>query len=176
MGRFIATLMLVCAAAALVLGITHSVTKPLIASQEAKETKRALESVVPGADEYKHKALMDNEYYEAYKADKPVGYVLHAKGRGYAGSILMLIGIDTDGRITGLEILSQNETPGLGAKCIEVKRGQTEPWFLKQFIGKDASSLSLKNIEAITGATITSDAIIKAAKEEVGRFLSSIRK
>jgi len=172
--KLIVTLTIVCAVAALVLGITYTATKPLITGQEISEKKEALESVLPGADKYEQKTIAGKQYYEGYKGSLLVGYALSIEGDGYAGKIEMLVGVDQKGKIRGLEVLSQDETPGLGARCIEVKRGDKNPWFLKQFTSKHASTLSLNNIEAITGATITSEAIIEAVKNQVESFFKSI--
>lgn len=175
MFKFTITLTLVCIVAALVLGGTYSVTKPLIAVQQEKEQKQALEKVIESADDYKKKIIDDKPYYEAYKDNKLIGYAIFADGDGYSGKIEMLVGIDTEGVVGGIEILSQSETPGLGARCCEIKRGEKFPWFLKQFKHKKASELSLKNIEALTGATITTEAIIDGVKEEAAEFLKGIK-
>ena len=173
--RFIIVLALVCAIAALVLGLTYNVTKPLIAQQQEKEKNEALQRTVPGASEYRERSIDAITYYEAYKDDKLIGYILPAKGDGYVDTIDMLVGIDTEGIISGVEILSQEETPGLGARCVKIKHGQTQPWFLEQFKGKKAQSLSLKTIDAITGSTITTDAIIQGLKKSILSFLEEIK-
>jgi len=174
--RFIVVLTLVCVCAALVLGITYSVTKPLIAAQKERETKAALEKILPGADEYKTGLLKGEEYYKAYSSGRLLGYALFADGNGYAGNIEMLIGIDVDGKITGLEVLSQSETPGLGARCVEIRPGESHPWFLRQLKGKRDSDLTPKSIDAITGATITSEAIMGGVRVGINNFLHSIKK
>jgi len=173
--KLVVVLAVICAVAAFILGITYNKTKPLIAAQQEKQRQTALQKALPGADDYKKKPYGDNEYYECYKTGKLLGYVIPAEGDGYAGPIDMLVGIDPKGNITGLEVLSQQETPGLGARCVEIKRGQKSPWFLAQFKGKTAADLNLKNIQAITGSTITSEAIIKGVKESVASFLKSIK-
>jgi len=174
--RFIIVLTLVCVCAALVLGITYSATKPLITAQKERETKAALEKVLPDADEYKTGSSEGKEYYEAYSSGRLLGYALFADGNGYAGNIQMLVGIDIGGKITGLEVLSQSETPGLGARCVEIKPGENQPWFLRQFKGKRDSDLIPKSIDAITGATITSQAIMNGARAGVSNFLHNIKK
>lgn len=176
MMRFIRVLTIVCVVAALILGITYNVTKPLIAEQKEKEKQEALKEVLPDADEYKEGLLDDKQYYEGYKNGKPVGYAISCAGDGYAGEINMLVGIDSSGKITGVEVLSQQETPGLGARCIEIKPKEKKPWFLAQLEGRPASELDRANIEAITGATITTEAIIKAIKEEVAAFFDKVKK
>jgi len=68
-------------------------------------------------------------------------------------------------------VLTQSETPGLGARAIEIKQGEKTPWFLSQFKGKEANSIELNDIEAITGATITSEAILSSVKSYIVDFL-----
>jgi len=173
--RFIAVLATVCVVAALVLGGVNSITKPLIAAQKEKETSQALKSIMPEADRYDKKTFSGGDYYNCYQGKKVIGHVISAIGDGYSGDITMLVGIDSKGVITGIEVLSQTETPGLGARCVEVKRGQKQPWFLEQFQGKNAVTLTLKGIESITGATITSEAILKGIKKYVTVFLTEVK-
>jgi len=172
--RFIIILAVVCIVAALVLGGTHSITKPLIAAQKEREANRALENVIPGADRYEKRFFSRGEYYECYKGLKSIDYAIFTQGPGYAGDINMLVGIDKKGLIPGLEMVSQSETPGLGARSMEIKQGEKEPWFLRQFRGKSATALRLKDIESITGATITSEAILISIRSYVADFLKEI--
>ena len=175
MVKFVGVLSSVCIIAAIVLGLTYSITKPIIAEQSAKEQRQALEKVVPGADTYEQKVFSKGEYFECLKDKKLIGYALFVSGTGYSGDIKMLLGIDKTGKILGVEILAQSETPGLGARCVEVKRGQSQPWFLAQFKGKNAPSLKLKDIQTITGSTITSKAVLESLKNSIEGFLKEIR-
>ncbi len=175
MGKFVFVLSVVCIVAAVALGLTYGVTKPIIAQQDEKEQRQALEQVVPGADTYNKKTFSEGDYFECLKGGKLIGYALFVSTAGYSGEINMLLGIDSKGNILGVEMLSQSETPGLGARCVEVKRGQAEPWFLKQFKGENAPSLKLKDIETITGSTITSKAILEGLKNHAEEFLKEIR-
>jgi Na+-translocating ferredoxin:NAD+ oxidoreductase subunit G len=175
MSKFIFVLTSVCIAAAVVLGLTYNITKPIIAEQAEKEQRQALEQVVPGADTYNKKIFSKGDYFECLKNGKLIGYALFVSGAGYSGNIKMLLGIDTKGKISGVEILSQSETPGLGARCIEIKRGHNKPWFLEQFNGRDAVSLKLKDIETITGSTITSRAILEGLRNSVEEFFKEIK-
>jgi Na+-translocating ferredoxin:NAD+ oxidoreductase subunit G len=175
MSKFIFVLTSVCVAAAIVLGLTYNITKPIIIQQSEKEQRQALEKVIAGADTYNKKSFSKGDYFECLKDGKVIGYALFVSGTGYSGPIHMLLGIDRKGKISGVEILSQSETPGLGARCIEIKRGHDEPWFLAQFKGKDAVSLKLKDIETITGSTITSKAIMDGLKEYTEAFLKEVK-
>ncbi len=173
--RFVVVLAIVCIAAALVLGGVNSITKPLIAAQKDKEVNQALKEIMPEADKYDKKSFSGGDYYQCYNGRKSIGYVLSAIGMGYSGEIKMLVGIDDKGTITGLEVLSQSETPGFGARCVEIKHGAKAPWFLAQFKGKNAPALTLKDIEAITGATITSEAVVNGIRKYAADFLKEIQ-
>ena len=175
MARFIAVLSAVCITAAIVLSLVYNITQPIIAEQAEKEQKQALEKVAPGADTYNKKTYSKGDYFECLKGEKVIEYALFVSSTGYSGDIKMLLGIDAKGKILGVEILSQSETPGLGARCIEVKREQDEPWFLAQFRGKNATSLDLKDIETITGSTITSKAIMEGLKVHAEEFLKEVK-
>lgn len=91
----------------------------------------------------------------------PQGYVLIRTGSGLWGDITAAIGLDTEGEtLTGIEIIDQNETPGLGGKI-------SEPWFKEQFRGKrgplttvaEGEETEESEFQAITGATYSSNGI-----------------
>jgi Na+-translocating ferredoxin:NAD+ oxidoreductase subunit G len=171
MMRFVGVLAGVCIIAAIVLSGLYNITKPLIAEQNAKQIRQALENVVPKADNYEKLSYSKGEYYRCFHEQTVIGYALSVTAPGYSGDIKMLVGLDTQGMILGVEVLSQAETPGLGAKCTEVKYGDKRPWFLRQFNGREAAELRLKDIETITGATITSEAILDGVKKSAEIFL-----
>jgi len=176
-------LMSICLAAALVLAATYKITEPAIQAQKANEEKFALNAVMPQADEFLYKTGDRFEYYQALKDKNIVGYILKIRASGYAGDIVLLAGIDPGGVIEAIEVLSHQETPGLGARI-------TEPWFLGQFKGRPATGLKMSGIhpvrnshltseaeisngvQAISGATISSRAVLDAVKKEVEDFLA----
>ncbi|MDO8970039.1 MAG: FMN-binding protein, partial [Saprospiraceae bacterium] len=138
--------------------------------------ERSLRSVLPAARyEKKEDGAL---YYEAFnESDTLLGWCLPLSGKGYGGSIRLLAGVDRQGGITGIKVLEHAETPGLGSKINEVEYKQTEPKFLQQFIGKKANALVLvkgataDGIQAITGATISSRAVVTAVHSGVEAFL-----
>ena len=86
--------------------------------------------------------------------------------KGYCGPIKMIVSLNSDRTIKSVRIIEQNETAGIGTRI-------TEPGFLKQFEGKTAREVvERKGVDAITGATISSDAVIEAVGREVSEFLS----
>ncbi len=162
----------ICLTATFVLAVTYEITKPKIEEQRKQEEQSALKLIIKGADDFVEKQSGDMDYFEAYSGGKLVGYCLRVTGNGYGGYIRMLVGVDKAGTILGIKVLEQYETPGLGTKITEVKPGETEPYFLNQFIGKNGADVELrKNIDAITGATISSRGVTKAVREAVKQFM-----
>jgi len=166
----------ICLAATMVLAVTYEVTKPKIEEQLRIEEQDALKAILPGADSFTPKKVDDIEYFEAMKSKALVGYCVRVTGVGYNGYMRIIVGIDTAGTIKGVRVLEQYETPGLGAKIDEIKPGESEPWFLRQFKGKSARTIQVKkDIDAITGATISSKAVTDAIRDTVTKFLSKVR-
>ena len=106
-------------------------------------------------------------YYKGYDKDnKFAGIVFKASGKGYSSDIESLVGMAKGGRVTGIKITSLNETPGLGSKV-------AEPDFLSLFKGKDTSQLP--RAQAITGATISSSAVIKSVSKKAAELEEQIK-
>lgn len=167
----------ICFIATVVLALTYEMTRPRIEAQLKAEEDAALKSVMPRADTFEAKKTDGIEYYGAFKGGRLEGYCIKAVGNGYSGYIRMIVGIEPSGVITGVRILEQYETPGLGSQIVEVKKGQVEPRFLSQFKGKNALAVEVKkNIDAITGATITSKAVTDAVRNTVTEFLEKVKK
>lgn len=111
------------------------------------------------------------DHYHIMKNEHPAGYVYYAQGPGVWGEIIMLLGLNPGrDRLTGIAVLKQNETPGLGARI-------TEDWFVRQFIGKrpplgrveEGQPASETAFQAITGATNTSRAVQDIINQAVAR-------
>ncbi|MBN1526136.1 MAG: RnfABCDGE type electron transport complex subunit G [Candidatus Omnitrophica bacterium] len=167
----------ICLAATLVLAVTYQVTKPKIEEQLRREEREALETILPEADSFTEKSVDGLDYYEALKGGELKGYCVKVTGSGYNGFIRMIVGVNPAGVIEGVEVLEQQETPGLGADINKIKPGEKDPWFLRQFKGKDAATLEVKkNIDAITGATISSRAVTDAVRKTITEFLAKVKR
>jgi electron transport complex protein RnfG len=95
-------------------------------------------------------------YYKAFdKGGKLLGAVFKVEAQGYAGKIEVMAGLTREGNITNIKVLDQNETADLGSK---VAQGS----FTGQFRGKDARDLD--SVQAVSGATVSSRAVIDAVK------------
>ncbi|MBU1043717.1 MAG: RnfABCDGE type electron transport complex subunit G [Candidatus Omnitrophica bacterium] len=178
MFRLSMSLFAVALICALTLALIYQKTSPVIEQQKQMLLERSLQSVLP-ADSYQ-KQEGEILYYEAKNAQNNlIGWALPLSGKGYGGNIQLLVGVDTKENITGVQVLEHSETPGLGSKINEIEYKQTEAKFLKQFKDKNIQDIVLikgktdKNIQAITGATISSKAVVDGVRQGVDAFLKS---
>ena len=199
--RYILTLTVICLITATLLAGVYHLTQPKILEQKRRQEQQALKEVFAEAGYFK--PVLKGEkilYFKAYRdvdEKKILGYAFKAQAQGYSSIIETMAAVDTQGRITGVKILSQNETPGLGARINEVLAQETfwqavkslyrqaekrpkksdEPWFCAQFKGKEIEDLIViqspteKNIQAVTGATISSQALTDSVREKAKEIL-----
>ncbi|MBZ0264369.1 RnfABCDGE type electron transport complex subunit G [bacterium] len=180
-------LMFITAIASGTLALLNQHTSPIILEYKLKQQEEARQEVMRSQGGVKFEKVNSEEigeFYKAYdEADNLVGYVSIAYGKGYSSTIETVAGYTTDFEVAGLKVTFQQETPGLGTKAVEVKKGDRKPWFLMQFEGKDATNLAVVqdrgNIDSITGATITSRAIavsVKATAKEIKQAVEAMEK
>jgi Na+-translocating ferredoxin:NAD+ oxidoreductase subunit G len=140
-------------------------SSPLIAANQKAETERGIFLVQPEGKTYEKAENADFEVYKVFKEENDlIGYSLVYAGNGFQGKIKIIAGITPDlNKITSIEILDQVETPGLGTKIVEdpfrdqFKELNTSPrvnWV------KGAVPSEPNEIQAITGATISSKAVV----------------
>ncbi|MCM0649912.1 RnfABCDGE type electron transport complex subunit G [Clostridium swellfunianum] len=174
-------LLIITAIAGLLLGAAHSVTLEPIAKQEQMTKATAMKEILPKADEFKVKETavegIIKEVNEGLASGKTSGYAIKVAPKGYGGAVELMVGISTEGKVEGIKILSHSETPGLGANA-------PQPKFSGQFKGKPiAKELTVvkkapsadNEIEAITGATITSKAVTNGVNEAVQFYNSKLK-
>jgi len=160
-------------AAGLVMGVTYKYTSPVRFVAEKKEKEEALKAMAPDATDpivpagnWSSSHGKPYEYYQATANGKPVAYISSTAGKGYSSFIAMLVSLDTDLKIKDVKILHHGETPGLGDQVEEKS-------FLDQYKGKSLSQIVLvktetkENIQAISGATISSRAVTNGVKDAV---------
>ena len=141
---------------------TNLLTKDKIAALAIQAENEAKAAVIDATAFSDAKEINGNIYYEALDENGNVtGYVFNVSAKSYGGLLTCMVGISAEERITGVEITSISDTPGLGMKA-------TGADFLNQFSGKGANIKVNKNapsdneIQAITSATITSQAVTSA--------------
>ncbi len=212
----------------LALGLTYSVVKARIAEQEKEVFEEALRVALPEAEEFavvgyaakdwkgdyhvvegaeefdRDRAakgyLSLNEVRKGIRDGEVVGYVAEGAQRGYSSLIRVAVGINPElSNVVAIKVISQQETPGLGARVDEVKTSSTLwdvllgrgpkgeessiPWFQQSFYGVVVQELlsfqTLKGQDvngdgqpdAITGATISSDAVLGAVQDAVAQIV-----
>jgi electron transport complex protein RnfG len=165
-------LFLITAISATVLAVSNDITAPKIAEADALKDENAKREILPDGEEFKPldegklKAIQSShsnisEIYEAYSSGHIVGYTIKMTTNGYGGEIEFMIGVSTEGRIMGINILNHGETPGLGANI-------TKAYFTNSFKNKstDGEITASKEpsgdteVQALTSATRSTDAIL----------------
>lgn len=151
---------LICFLSSSVLAVVNGITESKIKLQKEKEESLALKEALPEAASFKP-VFQEAQiiYYTAYDSHAQLnGFVIKSQGKGYSANIEVLAGLNLNLEIVNVRILSQNETPGLGSRI-------AEPPFLEQFKGKNLDTFS--QVQAITGATVSSGAVINAVKRRI---------
>ncbi len=156
--------------------------KPRIAENKRNETFSQIPSLVPGASRQASTEAEINRrtVFEARADDgSQVGWVVPARGQGFAARIEVLIGLDLDAaHITGMYVLDQKETPGLGDYITDEQRFRR--WFRDQPTGDPLEVVKTEpdpgtgKIKALTGATISSDAVADIVNRRVAAFKAEL--
>lgn len=152
--RLTLTLFLITTIVAGLLGLVNYVTADTIAEQIAQKAENAMRQVLE-ADSYEPLDVPEESAVTAAYRAGDRGYVVRVAPNGFGGAIDMMVGVDVSGAVTGVAIVSQSETASLGANC-------TREDFRAQFTGKTGTLSVSKDggeIEALTGATVTSRAV-----------------
>ena len=170
--------------------VVHEITLNPIAQAQEKAKKEAWQAVFPDAklDEFKEtdvdqkaakQAISDlgvNATIDEVCTVGDTGYVITTTDKdGFGGNIQITVGIKKDGTINGVSILSISETAGLGMKA-------TEPSFYNQYVNKKADKFVVskdggdgEQIDALSGATITSRAVTGAVNTALGYYQNAFK-
>lgn len=155
-----------CFISGAIIAAVYFITAPVAAKKAVIMQNESMKALVKDADNFKAVDGKEN-WFVAQQGEKTIAYVVPAQSKGYGGAIKMLVAITPEGKVIGFDITSHNETPGLGDNA------NKEP-FKSQFKGKEAAALEVtkdksnkENIQAMTGATISSRAVTKGVKEAV---------
>ena len=151
----------VAAAGAVLLGVSGALSGTAAENAQA-EKEAAIAFVLPESKTFTPETYdgEDESIVAVYKGE--TGYVVETNTAGYAGDIVMLVGVDNDGSVTGLTVREMEETWGLGAQAL------TDYEFLMQFLGTEGDAEIGSGVDAVTGATVTSKAIARGVNAAVG--------
>ena len=154
------------------LTLANGITKDKIAQAKQDAVAEMLATLFPNMESFTYDE--DGGLYTVLAGGEPIGHAFMAQGRGYGGTIDILIGLKPDNKsLQGIKIITQQETPGLGAKIINAS-------FLDQFKGVGVNEVELSRdggkIDAITGATISSAAVVNGVKQAIIKELVNQQK
>lgn len=175
-------LFIVCVIVTGSLAYVNGITGPIIDENNKITEQLSLAQVLPDAESFsdakdaqqlKTEGFDVNErilkLFEGKKGQETIGYIVQVSSKGYGGAIKMFVGVDTNKNITGVLLTEQNETPGLGSKA-------SEPKFIaqylktipeKEFFVVKGSTKSDNDIQAISGATISSRAVTQSVNDAI---------
>lgn len=177
--RTACSLLGIAAVAAAALGCVNSATEGKIEARAIETKNNAMREVLSSASEFSEDIVPSNggiitSYSEGSNGGNIEGYAFAVETRGFDAGLKLMVGIDADGVIQGVTVLSSHETPGLGARAQEV--------LAPQFPGKSGSlsvtksgSAGESEINAITGATITSNAVTNAVNDVQTYFNDNLK-
>lgn len=166
--RIIGTLFVITAVVSLLLGVVNMLTKPTIEALAAEKKQRAMEQVMPDAQFTPLDALPEGaegilEIQVAKDGDTVLGYCVQVETSGFGGAMQLMVGVDQNAAVTGVNILSHAETLNTD------KHGG----LIAQYAGVQGEAAITKDggtIEAISGATVTSKAVTRG----VNRALAAV--
>lgn len=180
--NMVISLVVITIIAGFALGFVNKATVGPIAKAKLERKINALKLVLPAFDnnpvadvqKIKSEKTKDSvELFPAYLKNEFVGAaIIGVTDKGFSGIIKIMVGFNPKGDIQNIVVLEQKETPGLGTKIKDEK-------FIKQFRNKNLSSFNLKvskdggEIDALTGATITSRAFGDAVQMAYDEFLKN---
>lgn len=147
-------------AAALLLGASWALAG-IREKNRAEELQNKLQTLLPGSETFTEEAYTGNDAIIRTVYRGETGFVISTVTYGYAGDIAMLIGVSSQGKVTGLTVRELSDTLGLGANTM------TDREFLAQFLNTDGSAQVGEDVDALTGATVTSKAVARSVAAAV---------
>ena len=176
--------------AGLMLGVVNDITKEPIAQQEQKAKNEACQNVFAAADSFEAQELADSAQIEQVLTDAGIsgadvdelmaakdasgallGYVITVKDHeGYGGDIQFSMGITNEGTLNGISLLSISETAGLGMRAGEVLVPQFADKNVSKFTYTKTGATADSEIDAISGATITTNAVVNGVNAGLAYF------
>ena len=162
-------LVVIVLVAVVLLMYVNNITRAKILEQREAKIVSQLKGIFSDMDKYEFK----DDIYIVLKDSQSIGYAFIAKGKGYGGEIQTLVGIGKDFTLREITVMSNSETPGLGSKI-------TLSSFTDQFKGLKSGDVILSKdggqVDAITGATISSRAVTDSVKKELDKKIEIIKK
>lgn len=162
-------LLIICAVAALLLGIVNAFTEPEIKKLEDAAKAEALGALINKgkADPNKEFEVESNDnvssYYLVEESNETIGYILYLNSKGYGGPMKVMASYNLDGKVINARLMANQETPGFG-------KNAEKPGYMDIFKNKKNSEIPLytyqvDNPDVVSGATITFMGIADSLKK-----------
>lgn len=156
-----------------ILATVNKATQKVIEQQKKEKETKARIMVLPKAKSFDETKIVKAKglNYIPGKDENGniVGYIVTVTEPGYAGNIVFMLGIGNDGKVTGMTVNEQKETPGLGSKIDDIE-------WQKKAIGKDVNYKFNKATDAFAGATISPRAVYTGIKRALEVFNSEVKR
>ena len=159
----VVVLVLICAIVGFLLGTVNNLTLPTITANREARAWATYSALIPDATDFAALPCDVPGVTALMEAADDKGFAVIAQSKGYSGQVPMAVAFDDEGAITSVIGMANTETPGLGTKV-------TLPAFTDQFVGRAAEPLDIDDIDAITGATISSKAALAAINEAIEAY------
>lgn len=165
----IISLFLICICVTGLVSLTYVATKDTIAKRALDDATKAMNVVLPGSEiftDITDEVIAKNIDIPAvinsvYVSDK--GYVFTLTTKGYGGDIIVYVGINNEGAVVNIQLGENEETPSLGKKAEEVS-------FTDQFAGLTGEDMIKDEIDHISGASYTTNAVIEAVESAIALY------
>ena len=159
----------ICLVASAALAAVNEVTAPIIKAQEEAAANEAYFAVLPEADGFEAVTDYQTSNIQAVmKATNGAGWAIQAYGKGFGGDVPVVVGFDAGGAIVGIQFMENSETAGYGQKLVDGSEDGIA--FTQQFIGMTEAPVVGTNIDAISGATVSSKAAASAVTSAMNCF------
>ena len=149
--RIVLSLTITAAAAALMLSVVNLITEGRIAQNRSDELISAMQAIYPDMNGFE---TLEYEFDTDVEAVYKIGndYCIVVTPKGFSDELELMVGVASDGKVSGVRILNSSETPGIGTKI--------EGEYIDSFVGRSGSLMYGANVDAISGATYSSKAVI----------------
>lgn len=165
----IVVLCVICIVITGALAATNSVTAPIIEAAKIAAEEAARKELLPEADSFTRiEGIEVANVSDIYTADNGVGMVVTSSGKGYGGTMTVMVAFTPEGTIKQIKVTEQAETQGIGSKVA----GDSSFW--TRFEGLEAKPLTLGvDVDARTGATISSRALTSAVNSAIEAYTAA---
>ncbi len=157
--RPVVVLVAICMLAGALLGVVHYVTDPVAQANADRKAQETYAQLVPQAALFEPVDCTVEGCTAALEARDASGaviaHVIVAQSKGYGGQVPIAVAFGTDGTVTSITTMANDETPGLGTKIANDS-------YIGQYVGLAAESITADDIDLISGATISSKAALSA--------------